>query len=131
MLQLPYMSAAQGGGMAGVAWEVAGDVLRFPLWWYGEGLRQTLLSIFGVVRGYARSLGVFVWMKNLFTPMFGRYDWQSRLISVFMRAVNIFGRGFAVIVIAMIGVLACVAYLALPIVAATFVLYHATAFFSV
>jgi hypothetical protein len=121
------MSAAQGGGTFGVLWEVGGDILRFPLWWYGEGLRQTLIAIFGVVRGYARSLGVFVWMKNLFTPMFGRYDWQSRLISVFMRAVNIFGRGFAVAVIACIGLAAFMIYLILPMIAAVFALYHASA----
>jgi hypothetical protein len=121
------MSAAQGGGTPGVLWEAGGDVLRFPLWWYGEGLKQTLLAVFGVVRGYARTLGVFVWMKNLFTPMFGRYDWQSRLISVFMRAVNIFGRGFAAIIIAIIGIVACIVYLVLPILAAIFVLYHASA----
>lgn len=108
-------------------WEIGGDVLRFPLWWYGEGLRQTVLGIFGVVRGYARTLGVFVWMKNLFTPMFGRYDWQSRLISVFMRAVNIVGRGIAAMIIASVGVVACVSYLVLPIVATFFVLYHASA----
>lgn len=110
-----------------MVWEVGGDVLRFPLWWYGEGLRQTLLAIFSFVRGYARSFGVFVWMKNIFTPMFGRYDWQSRLISVFMRVVNIIARGFAAMIIAIIGLLACVTYLALPIFAAIFALYHATA----
>lgn len=108
-------------------WEVGGDVLRFPLWWYGEGLKQALLAVFSLVRGYARSLGVLVWIKNIFTPMFGRYDWQSRLISVFMRVVNIVGRGFAAMSIAIIGVLACMVYLVFPIVAVIFALYHATA----
>ncbi len=107
-------------------WEVGGDVLRFPLWWYGEGLKQTFLSIFSVVRSYVRTLGVFVWMKNVFTPMFGRYDWQSRLISVFMRVVNIVGRGFAAMIVAIIGIAACIVYLALPMFAAVFALYHAS-----
>lgn len=125
------MSAAQHGGILTIALDIGGDVLRFPLWWYSEGLRRTIVSIFDGVRGYARKLGVMVWLKNIFTPMFGRYDWQSRLISVFMRAVNVFGRGFVLSAIALMGVVFGVVYLVLPVLAAVFSLYHLSAFFGI
>ncbi len=122
------MNAAQGGGALTIVLDIGSDVLRFPLWWYSEGLRRTVLGIFRVVRGYAQKLGVMVWLKNMFTPMFGRYDWQSRLISVFMRVVNIFGRGFVVCIVAIVGMVLCMAYLLLPVLAVIFMFYHASAF---
>ena len=41
------------------------------------------------------SLGVLLWLKNLFVPMFGQRDWQGRLVSVFMRLVQVIARGVA------------------------------------
>lgn len=118
------MSAAQGGSSAGLLWELGGDLLRFPAWWYGEGLRDALLRVISFVRGYARSLGLMVWVKNIFTPMFGRYDWQSRLISVFMRIMNIVFRGFAVALVTVLAIIVFVLYLILPLVAAMMAFYH-------
>ncbi len=131
MLQSSHMQGAQGGNAAGLLWEVGGDVLRFPAWWYGRGLLNAAKYLSTFVQGYSRSLGLMVWVKNVFTPMFGRYDWQSRIISVFMRLVNIVGRGFAVFMVAIIATLIFVLYTLLPAVAAVFALYHAAALFSV
>lgn len=131
MLQLRYMSAPQGGKSISLAWDIGGDIVRFPAWWYGQGLMNAGKYGLGFVRGYARKLGFMVWVKNVFTPMFGRYDWQSRLISVFMRVMNIIFRGFAVAIVAVIGFIGFGVYVALPIVAVVFVLFHLTALFSV
>lgn len=124
------MTAPQGGKSISLAWDIGGDILRFPAWWYGQGLVNVARYVVGFVRGYARKLGLIVWMKNIFTPMFGRYDWQSRLISVFMRAVNVFFRGLAVCVVAAIGLIGFVGYVAVPIVALVFALFHVTAIFT-
>jgi hypothetical protein len=131
MLQFFHMHAAQGGNTAGLLWEIGGDVLRFPAWWYGKGMLRAVKYTSGIVAGYARTLGLFVWVKNIFTPMFGRYDWQSRCISIFMRLVNVVGRGIAVCMLTVLTVLLFFAYIALPAVAVLFVLYHATALFAV
>ena len=128
LLYFPHMSSPQGGSGAGMLWDLGGDILRFPLWWYGAGLRSTGASVFQFVQGYSRSLGLMVWVKNIFTPMFGRYDWQSRLISVFMRVMNIVFRGFAVLLVAIVGVCAFALYACLPVVAAMMAFYHATGF---
>lgn len=125
------MSAPQGGAKIGLLWDLGGDVLRFPTWWYGQGLVSAGRYVLGFVQGYARKLGFMVWAKNIFTPMFGRYDWQSRLISVFMRVMNVIFRGFAVCIVALIGLIGFAAYVALPIAAVVFALFHLTAFLAV
>jgi hypothetical protein len=125
------MTAPQGGKSIGLAWDIGGDIVRFPLWWYGVGLVHAAQYVVGFVQGYARKLGFMVWVKNIFTPMFGRYDWQSRLISVFMRAMNIIFRGFAVCMVAVIGLFGFAVYVALPIAAVVFALFHLTAFLAV
>lgn len=125
------MTAPQGGAKIGLLWDLGGDVLRFPAWWYSRGLMNAVRYVVGFVQGYARKLGFMVWVKNVFTPMFGRYDWQSRLISVFMRVMNIVFRGFAVCIVAVMGLVGFGVYVALPMVAVVFVLFHLTALFSV
>ena len=125
------MTAPQGGKSIGLAWDLGGDIVRFPAWWYGQGLVNAARYVIGFVQGYARKLGFMVWVKNVFTPMFGRYDWQSRLISVFMRVMNIIFRGFAVCIVAVMGLIGFMAYVVLPIAAVVFALFHFTAFLAV
>ncbi len=120
------MQGAQGGNAAGLLWELSGDVLRFPAWWYGKGLLHAATYAMEFIQGYARSLGVMTWAKNIFVPMFGRYDWQSRIISVFMRLVNVVGRGFVTIIVAFIVFCMFALYVALPAMTIAFILFHAT-----
>jgi len=124
------MEAARGGGAVGILWELGGDVLRFPAWWYGKGLVRAVRYALEFIQGHARTLGVSTWVKNIFTPMFGRYDWQSRIISVFMRLVNIVGRGCVTIIVSIVVVGVLVAYITLPLFALIFSLYHATSIFA-
>lgn len=77
----------------------------------------------------SRQLAVGVWVKNLFVPMFGLHDWQSRLISVFMRALQILIRGFAMVLwVAFVLFLACI-YVVAPVLAIGFLVFHLAAFF--
>jgi len=124
------MQGAQGGNVVGILWEFGGDVLRFPAWWYGKGLLHAAMYAVEFVQGYARRLGVFTWAKNIFVPMFGRYDWQSRIISVFMRLANVVARGFVTIIVAGIVFGIFAAYVAMPIIAVAFVLFHVPSIFA-
>jgi len=73
------------------------DFLYFPIWWYSTGLLERVSGTSDLIVGTARSLQIMVWIKNIFVPMYGAYDWQSRLISVFMRSVQIVGRVIALL----------------------------------
>lgn len=128
---LLYLEHMAQGIVTGVAAEAVIDVFRFPLWWYSSGLVQAVRFARDFVVGYEHSLALRVWVKNIFVPMFGQYDWQSRIISVFMRLVNIVGRGLALMLLLVIVIVAFLVYLLLPMMAALFVIYHAVGAFVV
>lgn len=74
------------------------DVFYFPIWWYSVGLARLLKNIWNFLRNQEQSLGFFIWLKNIFTPMYGQRDWSGRLISFFIRLVQIIFRGLVLLV---------------------------------
>lgn len=68
------------------------DIVYFPIWWYTRGLLRALFLIFEEIHTQWDILGVGIWLKNLFTPMYGMYDWESRIISFFVRLVQLIFR---------------------------------------
>lgn len=78
-----------------LAMEFFFDVLWFPVWWYTNGLKRVVLACGHTVQDANMTLAPGIWLKNIFVPMYGQSDWQGRIMSVFMRIVNIIGRGFA------------------------------------
>ncbi len=91
------------------------DVLYFPLWWYGPGLFRVLRFAIELFKDGNRSLAPALWLKNIFVPMFGQTDIGGRLMSIFMRFVNVIGRSTALFVW-LIGVaLIIIVWLAVPV----------------
>ncbi|HAZ28938.1 MAG TPA: hypothetical protein DCY48_04155 [Candidatus Magasanikbacteria bacterium] len=88
-----------------IAIEFILDVLYFPLWWYTAGAKHTLLFCVRLFQDANLSFAPLLWLKNLFVPMFGQRDLQGRLMSIFMRFVNVIGRSIALTV--WFGVLVC------------------------
>lgn len=88
--------------------DAIGDIVYFPVWWYTKGLKFFSLKILNLLRSGNESLAPGVWLKNIFVPMYGQYDWQGRLISILVRAVQIFFRGIALIAWCLV----CLAFLA-------------------
>ncbi len=78
--------------------ESAGSLIRFPYWWYTEGLSKTLHWIGNSLAFRWRSYAIGIWASNLFVPMYGQNDLTGRLVSFFMRLVVLIARsvGFAV-----------------------------------
>lgn len=112
--------------MGGIFYELVVDAVRFPAWWYTTGLVHTIQSLFGVWQGYARTLAISVWIKNIFVPMYGQYSIQGRIISVFMRGAQIVFRSIAFGFVGALLMVIFVAYVALPVIAFAFAFYHAT-----
>ncbi len=104
----------QVSGERSVVVEIALDILKFPLWWYTSGLLLMLNWCGRTLKGYAQFMGIGVWVKNIFVPMFGQHDWQSRMISIFMRIIQIIARSMALVFIAIGIVLVFGMYLAAP-----------------
>ncbi|HAL50060.1 MAG: hypothetical protein UU40_C0006G0033 [Candidatus Uhrbacteria bacterium GW2011_GWD2_41_121] len=102
--------------------DLIGGVVRFPFWWYTHGLVFVARGGWGWISGYAKSLALNVWVKNLFVPMYGMYDWQSRIISFFMRVAQIIGRAIGVFILIILVVLFLALYVAiLPVTVITFI----------
>lgn len=96
--------------LARVIW----DFLYFPIWWYSAGLIKTLRGVGIFYREQEASLNFFVWLKNIFVPMYGQYDLAGRLVSFFIRLVQIIYRGLAMLIIIILGLLFIIFYLSLP-----------------
>lgn len=96
------------------------DIVRWPVWWYSEGLKIAWDKIFTWTFGFQQRIGLSIWLKNWFRPMYGQYDWQGRIISFFFRTITIIFKvaqflvGFSVFFILFL------LYLVLPLIAIVF-----------
>lgn len=96
---------------------LARDIVYAPVWWYTRGaffiskwLVRTSVSTWNQV-------GLAVWIKNIFVPMFQQYDWQGRIISFFMRLAQIIGRFVGFVVMFVIFMIVYMAWFVLPVLA--------------
>ena len=94
--------------------ELVRDIIYFPLWWYYGGLKQVILTLKNFLIDRERSLALFVWIKNIHRPMYGQYDWQGRLISFFMRLIQIIVRAIIMLFWLAVAIAALGLWLILP-----------------
>lgn len=98
-----------------VAVDLIGDVIYFPIWWFTKGAKKSLLFFGQKIANTEKYLGVGIWASNLFKPMFGQTDWQSKLISFFMRLFQIIVRTIALAVWTIILVSFFIIWMLVPI----------------
>ena len=77
--------------------ELIRDILYFPVWWYGRGLVNLIMGMVNFLVDKQKALALFVWVKNIFRPMYAQYDWQGMLISFFMRLAQIIFRSIVML----------------------------------
>ena len=73
------------------------DIIYFPVWWYTGGLKFIIQKCWEIFLSGNARLAPGLWLKNIFVPMFGQWDWEGRIISFFMRLVQIIGRSIALL----------------------------------
>lgn len=78
--------------------ELMYDILYFPVWWYSRGLLNLLMGLKSFLLNKQKGLALFIWIKNIFRPMYAQYDWQGLLISFFMRLIQIIFRSLIMLV---------------------------------
>jgi hypothetical protein len=77
--------------------DVVGDILYWPVWWYSKGLLNAGRYLLGGVAQQYQTLGLGIWVKHIFTPMFGQYDIEGRIISFFARLIQIIFRSLILV----------------------------------
>ncbi|MFC1598925.1 hypothetical protein ACFL2U_02895 [Patescibacteria group bacterium] len=95
-------------------------ILYFPLWWYSKGFILMLKGGWNWLKDFEQTLGLMIWVRNLFVPMFGQSDIQGRIISFFLRLFQIIFKGIALILFSLVVLVFVLAWLVLPI----FIIYQ-------
>jgi hypothetical protein len=101
--------------LTGILLDLFKDVVFFPFWWYSIGLFRTAKKLIAFIADKEKSLAIFIWLKNLFTPMYGQRDWQGKIISFFIRLVQIIFRSLILVFWIIIALVAFWAWIAFPI----------------
>ncbi len=91
------------------------DILYFPLWWYSLGFFRLLKGLAIFLKERWIIIGAGVWLKNIFTPMYGQSDFTSRAISFFVRLFQIIFRFIAFLFFIILVIAAILLWLLLPI----------------
>jgi len=94
--------------------DLVGGVIGFPVWWYTRGLSNAAKFCFGSIGNQWQNLGLGVWLKNLFVPMYGETEISGRIISIFMRFVVLIGKGIAFVFWSILLLILFGLYLILP-----------------
>jgi hypothetical protein len=95
--------------------ETVGSIIRFPFWWYTEGLIEAARWCARGLRYRWESAGIAVWLANFFVPMYGQHDIAGRLVSVVMRFVVLIGRLIGLVAEAIGYGLLLLAWVVLPV----------------
>jgi hypothetical protein len=111
-------------GTAKLFFETIGHVLFFPIWWYSRGLVGVLRFVGHSIRNQYESLGLGVWLSNLFVPMYGTTDLAGRLISFLVRFFMVLLRGLYLMIWTVIVFVLLVVYLLLLPFSVVGLIYH-------
>lgn len=108
--------------------QFVGDLLYFPIWWYTTGLLKILNWAGRYLRDRLQANGLMIWLKNIFTPMYGQTDWTGLLISFGTRVVQIIARTIAMMFWLLVVLIVLVIWLLLPVVVIYQLIFQATSF---
>lgn len=61
------------------------DVVRFPLWWYGGGLKLVANWCWHSFEATRWSVALVKFLQHFFQPMYGDYTFSGRAVSLLMR----------------------------------------------
>jgi hypothetical protein len=111
------MPVAKSAGKA-VFGDVLGGVLGAPVFWYGQGLVDAAKYCGRLIARRWKTLGLGVWIVNIFVPMYAQRDIAGTLISVAMRLFQIIVRGIAMVLWTALVIVLFAAYVAIPILIA-------------
>ena len=100
------------------------DIIYFPVWWYSRGLLNLFFKLKKFLYNKQRSLAILVWIKNIFKPMYGQYDFAGILISFFVRSFQIIFRSIVMLFWIIFAVIVFCSWVILPILVAYEIIFQ-------
>jgi hypothetical protein len=74
------------------------DFFYLPIWWYTKGFVHLLNGLKNLFDTANIQFSPKLWLKNIFVPMYGQYDWEGRIVSFFVRLGNVIIRSFVLLI---------------------------------
>jgi hypothetical protein len=94
--------------------DIIGGVATAPVFWYTRGLIDAASYALRFVGSRYETLGIGVWARNLFVPMFGQRDVTGTLISFFLRLFQVIVRSIVLLLWIAVTILVFAAYVFAP-----------------
>lgn len=91
------------------------NVLYFPLWWYGPGLKRTFLYSWRKVKAGWHGLALTILLVNFFKPMYGQKGWAAFVLSIGSRFFQVLGRLILMFFWLLFWILILLLWLVLPV----------------
>jgi len=106
--------------------EFVGDIVLFPAWWYGGGLRRVGQALWARQTAFTNRSrwSPKVWFQNLFVPMYGDYSRSGRAISFFVRFVVAIALTVVFIIYSLLVFIGFLLYLVIPVAVLYFFLHQ-------
>lgn len=98
-----------------LALELLKDLFFFPLWWYSYGFFELVRKLVRFLGNKLKSLALIVWIKNIFVPMYGQYDFMGHVISFIVRFFQILIRSIIMTLWLCLAIAILLSWLLLPV----------------
>ncbi len=92
--------------------------ITLALWWYSRGLFLVAKRLITLEKYELLRVGVHVWIRNFFVPMFHDYTLIGRLLSLFFRFFIIIGKSVRIVVTLTVRLIALAVWVLLPFILA-------------
>lgn len=96
--------------------EVLWDFVYAPVWWYSRGFLRLLVSCKKMLVAFEHDVGLGMWLKVFWKPMYGQHDITGKAVSFFMRLVVLVYRLVRILVYLVFLLVLIALWLAAPIV---------------
>jgi len=94
--------------------DFARELLYFPVWWYTRGAINTGKFLLNFLKMVEKYFALWIWIKNIFKPMYSQHDIAGIIISFLVRSVQIVFRGIIMTVISFLTLGIFLGWLILP-----------------
>ncbi len=92
------------------------EIIYFPVWWYSFGLLKIISFVQKSLIQQEKKVGMLVWLRNIFVPMYGQRDLVSRLVSFIVRLFQVFVRGVVMLFFTALALIFIIIWVTLPVV---------------